>query len=110
MARDASLRQVNDLRYGDLQACHQTGQQVARILRQLDELDDLPVLVRSRAEYLRRQVEYLRDADTVPIAASCADIPLLLTAGDNPVPANDRRLPVNVLGEEYWEIYSVLLN
>jgi hypothetical protein len=110
MARDASLRQVNDLRYGDLQACHQTGQQIARILRQLDELDDLPVLVRSRAEYLRRQVEYLRDTDTVPIAASCADIPLLLTAGDNPVPANDRRLPVNVLGEEYWEIYSVLLN
>lgn len=110
MARDASLRQVNDVRYGDLQVCHQTGQQVARVLRQLDELDDLPVLVRSRAEYLRRQVEYLRDADTVPIAASCADIPLLLTAGENPVPANDRRLPVNVLGEEYWEIYSVLLN
>lgn len=110
MARDASLRQVNDVRYGDLQVCHQTGQQVARVLRQLDELDDLPVLVRSRAEYLRRQVEYLRDADTVPIAASCTDIPLLLTAGENPVPANDRRLPVNVLGEEYWEIYSVLLN
>ena len=110
MARDASLRQVNDVRYGELQVCHQTGQQVARVLRQLDELDDLPVLVRSRAEYLRRQVEYLRDADTVPIAASCADIPLLLTAGENPVPANDRRLPVNVLGEEYWEIYSVLLN
>jgi hypothetical protein len=110
MARDASLRQVNDVRYGDLQTCHQTGQQVARVLRQLDELDDLPVLVRSRAEYLRRQVEYLRDADTVPIAASCADIPLLLTAGDNPAPASDRRLPVNVLGEEYWEIYSVLLN
>ncbi|MBM4220616.1 MAG: hypothetical protein FJ170_01565 [Gammaproteobacteria bacterium] len=110
MARDASLRQVNDVRYGELQACHQIGQQVAMILQQLDELDDLPVLVRSRAEYLRRQVEYLRDSDTVPIAASCADIPLLLAAGENPVPANDRRLSVNVLGEEYWEIYSALLN
>jgi hypothetical protein len=110
MARDASLRQVNDMRYGDLQACHQTGQQVAKVLQRLDELDDLPLLVRARAEYLRRQVEYLRDADTVPIAASCAEIPVLLSAGDNPVPANDRSLPVNVLGDEYWEIYSVLLN
>jgi hypothetical protein len=110
MARDASLRQVNDVRYGDLQACHRTGQQVAKVLRQLDELDDLPLLVRGRAEYLRRQVEYLRDADTVPIAASCAEIPLLLTSSETPMPANDRMLSVNVLGEEYWEIYSVLLN
>jgi hypothetical protein len=110
MARDASLRQVNDMRYGDLQACHETGQQVAKVLQQLDELDDLPVLVRARAEYLRRQVEYLRDADTVPIAASCADIPMLMSVADNPVPADDRRLSVSVLGDEYWEIYSVLLN
>jgi hypothetical protein len=110
MARDASLRQVNDVRYGDLQTCHQTGQQVAKVLQRLDELDDLPLLVRARAESLRRQVEYLRDADTVPIAASCADIPVLLSTGDNPAPANDRRLSVNVLGDEYWEIYSVLLN
>ncbi|MDQ1303072.1 MAG: hypothetical protein QG595_1055 [Pseudomonadota bacterium] len=110
MARDASLRQVNDVRYGDLQTCHQTGQQVAKVLQRLDELDDLPLLVRARAEYLRRQVEYLRDADTVPIAASCADIPVLLSTADSPVPANDRRLAVNVLGDEYWEIYSVLLN
>lgn len=110
MARDASLRQVNDMRYGDLQTCHQTGQQVARVLQRLDELDDLPLLVRARAEYLRRQVEYLRDADTVPIAASCAEIPVLLSAADNPVPANERSLSVNVLGDEYWEIYSVLLN
>ncbi len=110
MARDASLRQVGDMRYGDLQVCQLTGQQVARVLQQLDELDDLPLLVRGRAEYLRRQVEYMRDADTVPIAASCAEIPLQFTATENPVPANDRSLSVNVLGEEYWEIYSALLN
>lgn len=110
MARDASLRQVSDMRYGDLQSCHRTGQQVAKVLQQLDELDDLPDLVRQRAEYLRWQVEYLRDVDTVPIAASCAEIPLQLTAGDNPAPAGDRRLSVSVLGEEYWEIYSILLN
>lgn len=110
MARDTSLRQVNDIRYGDLQTCHQTGRQVAKVLQQIDELDDLPLLVRVRAEYLRRQVEYLRDTDTVPIAASCAEIPMLFSGGENPVPANDRRLSVNVLSDEYWEIYSVLLN
>jgi hypothetical protein len=110
MARDASLRQVNDMRYGDLQTCHQTGQQVAKVLQRLDELDDLPLLVRARAEYLRRHVEYLRDADVVPIAASCAEIPIHLSVADNPVPVNDRSLSVNVLGDEYWEIYSVLLN
>ncbi|MCL4792174.1 MAG: hypothetical protein KJ040_09005 [Gammaproteobacteria bacterium] len=110
MARDASLRQVNDMRYGDLQACHATGQLVAQVLRQLDELDELPVLVRERAEYLRRRVEYLRDNDTVPIAASCADIPLLFAEDGKPASANARSLSVNVLGDEYWEIYSVLLN
>jgi hypothetical protein len=65
---------------------------------------------RRRAEYLWSKAEYRRDGDTVPSAGSFAVTPVAITESGEPGPAVDRALPINVLADEFWDIYSVLLS
>jgi hypothetical protein len=110
-AREASLRQVSDANYGDLQSCRAMSRRLEAVLRRVESLDELPARVRRRADYLRHTAAWRRDSDTVPAADSVADIPLQLTAeGDPPRPAGGRSLRVNVLADEYWDVYGVLLH
>jgi hypothetical protein len=109
LARDASLRQVSDVSYGGLPVCRNLSQQIQGVLRSLDRVDDLPARVRRRAAYLRLQAVYRRDNDTVPVAEVLEDIPLALTADDEPHAGNGGSLPVNVLTDEYWDIYGALM-
>ncbi len=82
-ARDASLRQVNEASYGSLQACRDLSQRIESVLRKVEAMDELSSRVHRRAEALRETVTYSHDTDTVP---------------------------VNVLADEYWDPYSVLLS
>lgn len=109
LAREASVRPATEVAYGSASACRELSGKIDGVLRRLDEMDDLPVRMRRRAEYLRRLVEYRRDSDTVPVAASCDSIPWVLDDQCQPV-QGAAVLTVNVLADDYWEIYSVLLN
>jgi hypothetical protein len=88
LARESSLRQVTEARYGSLQDCRNLSQQIERVLR---------------------KVSYRRDADTVPAPDALAIIPALTAPTDQTRSAQEKDLPVNVLAEEYWDIYAVLL-
>lgn len=109
-ARDASLRQVNEANYGSLKDCRELSRKIDAVLRSVEALDQLPGRVRQRAEYLRQTVTYGRDVDTVPVADSLATIPLQLAGDGDPKPTGGRQLGVNVLGDEYWDVYGVLLH
>ncbi|MDP2324147.1 MAG: hypothetical protein Q8N51_08965 [Gammaproteobacteria bacterium] len=109
-ARDASLRQVGEASYGRIQACRDLNQKIEGVLRKVESMDELAGRVRRRADYLRSIAGYRSDSDTVPAPDSLASIPVELTAEGEPRPAGGREVPVNVLADEYWEIYSVLLN
>ena len=108
-ARDASLRQVTETNYGRLQDCREQSQRIEQVLRIVDGLDELPARVRRRSEYLRTQVSYRRDSDTVPVVESLAVIPVQLTTEGEARPGNDKQVAVNVLADEYWDLYAVLL-
>lgn len=110
LAREASLRQVTEINYGAAAACRTLSRQIDAVLKRVEALDELPARVRRRAEYLRTQAIFRRDDDTVPVQDCLTAIPVQLTADGEPRPANARELPVNVLADEYWEIYSVLMN
>ncbi len=109
LAREASLRQVTEVDYGDLAACREFSRRIEAVLRQVEALDELPARTRRRAEYLRATVSYRRDGDTVPDPAGLASIPLQLTGDGEPRPAGGATLGVNVLADEYWDVYGVLL-
>jgi hypothetical protein len=109
-ARDASLRQVGESTYGRMQACRDLSQKLEAALHKVEGMDELAARVRRRAEYLRSVVTYRRDSDTVPAPDTLAVIPTELTAEGDARPAGGQQLPINVLADEYWDIYGVLLN
>lgn len=109
-ARDASLRQVHDTSYGHLEACRAFSQRIEGVLRRVEATEELVGRVSRRTEWLREMVTYRRDIDTVPAPDSLASIPL------EPAPARMPRLnesgeiSVNVLADEYWDLYAALLS
>jgi hypothetical protein len=109
-ARDASLRQVGEVSYGRIQDCRDLSQKIEGVLRKVEGMDELPGRFRRRAEYLRSIVGYSRDSDTSPAAETLASIAVELTAEGDPQPVGGQEVQVNVLTDEYWDIYSALLN
>lgn len=110
LARDASLRQVSEVNYGTLQACRDLSRKIEAVLRQVEALDELAGRMRRRTEFLRLTVGYRRDSDTVPAADTLAVVPAQFTVEGDPRSAGGRELAINVLADEYWDVYGVLLH
>jgi hypothetical protein len=110
LAREAAVRALAEVGYGSAEECRALGQTIETVTRRLDASDKLNALVRQRAEFLRATAQYRRDTDTVPVAASFSSIPVVVRDARSAAPADERVIPVNVLADEYWDIYNVLLN
>jgi len=105
LAREAAARDLADVRYGSRRDCRALGG-VAENARQALEADSaLLKRVQQRARYLGKFCEYRNEADTVPMAGSLGGICRLDGEGRKTGIAAS----VNVLVDEYWEIFSVLL-
>lgn len=109
LARDAAVRSLTDVAYGSAEECQRLSLVLQAVVDKLDEPDKAIGSARRRAEYLKRTALYRRDSDTVPLATSFAAIPLSLAETGEPRPTVDRSLPVNVMGEDYWDVCAVLL-
>lgn len=107
LAREASVRQVTDVNYGDINACRDMNMRIENCLRSLPSGQDLVASARDRVAYLDHCAGYRLETDTVPVAGSFAEIPLAV--GDGGDIRGQNSVSVNVLADEYWEIYSVLL-
>jgi hypothetical protein len=108
LAREASARHLTDAAYGTESFCRQFNGVIAARLRSLEAMPDLAARVRRRSRYLRAHAHYRNDQDIVPSAACCSFIPRQLD--DEGRPAGSESLAVNVLAEEFWEVYSMLLS
>lgn len=105
-AREASVRVVNDVNYGDIETCRELNSLITEGIRSLPVGDELVKKVRRRAQYLSAQASYRADTDTVPVAGSFADIHLDLD--ESSITHGKRSIPINVLADEYWDIYTAL--
>lgn len=110
LAREASIRSLADVSYGDVAQCQKLGRSIEAVVSQAEPADRMAGLIRRRAEFLRRTAQYRRDIDTIPVAGSFATVPVAIQEGGELQPAASRAIPVNVLAEEYWDVYSILLN
>ena len=109
-ARDAALRQVNEVNYGHLQECRDLSQRIEGVLRRVEALDELAGRVRRRAESLRETATYRRDIDTVPVPDTLATISLQPAQDPQQKPTRHGEVAVNVLADEYWDLYAALLS
>jgi hypothetical protein len=107
LAREASVRQVNDASYGGIDECRDMNVYIEKRLRDMPGGVELATTLQTRTKILEKNATYRRETDTVPVAGTCSEIQVTL-AGDRGT-VKTKMIPVNVLAEEYWEIYSVLL-
>ncbi len=95
-----------DVHYGDIEMCRDLSAHIAGCVRALPVGDELVRKVRQRAQHLGEDACYRMETDTVPVAGSFAQIQLDL---DSQSRSHGRKShPVNVLADEYWDIYAVL--
>lgn len=107
LAREATARRevVDD--YGSRAECEALMAEIARARRILRERTNVAREVKERSERLRELARYRHPADTAPAAESLAFGEGDVLAG-RPVGAAAARMP-NVLAEDTWDLFRVLL-
>ncbi len=97
-AKEAVARRVHEMSFGAREECEGYMQRVQKAQLAVANQKQITGSVRARLERLRSNCEYRNAADTVPTADSLAPAP--------PPPA---AATWNVLAEDYWDLYTVLL-
>jgi hypothetical protein len=106
-AKEAVARRVHEMSFGSREECEGYMQRVQKAQLAVANQKQITGSVRAKLERLRAICEYRNAADTVPTADSLAPQPPELDLGGKP-----RAAPAatwNVLAEDYWDLYTVLL-
>jgi hypothetical protein len=105
-AKEAVARRVHEMSFGSRQDCENYMQRVQKAQAAVVGQKQIGSLVRVKLERLRTTCEYRNAADTVPTADSLSP-PVTELDFDKPkqAPANTW----NVLAEDYWDLYTLLL-
>lgn len=96
-AKEAVARRVHEMSFGTRADCEGYMQRVQKAQSAVSNHKQITVGVRTKLEKLRATCEYRNSADTVPTADS-------LSAAASATPAS-----WNVLAEDYWDLYTLLL-
>jgi hypothetical protein len=103
-AREASIRQLIDVSYGSKRDCRAISKYADDRMKLLMADAKLQARVQVRSRLLPDVVQYRQDGDTVPVAATLSVIALLKPDG-----RQRGEVCINILAEEYWDVFSVLL-
>ena len=106
-AKEAVARRVHEMSFGTREECEGYMLRVQKAHAAVTNLKSMTTAVKAKMDRLRSGCEYRNAADTVPTSDS-----LLTPAGDldmdkprGPAPA----AAWNVLAEDYWDLYTLLL-
>lgn len=108
MARDANVNAIQEMRYGSEDDCKALIGRIRHAVAALGAGRPAAGDVEARAQEIAQHAQFRSPRETVPMAASVARIEMpVRSAEGGPL----RRIPleVNVLAEEYWDIYDVLI-
>ena len=109
MSRTAKLKKVHELNYGGRADCEYLMQKVSSGLAAMHDNRNYADELRARTKFLRSEVEYRNDKDTTPIAGALGLIPVTVPGTETEHTVAAVPLEVNVLGDDYWNVNSVLL-
>jgi hypothetical protein len=102
-AHEASVRQVGDIRYGDTRDCRSLCHHADESIKILEADTGLHERVQGRMQHLQTVVQYRKETDTIPAVESLNELYLL--RNDGSVRSTQG---VNVLLDEYWDLFDVL--
>lgn len=107
LAKETTAKRVFDVHYGSKEECARLMGQLREAMAVIDtQTEDLRGLKQS-TETVRTAAIYRNDADTVPLTDSIGTLP----APTAPVSGLEsvNRAGINVLVDDYWELYRALL-
>jgi hypothetical protein len=102
--RDSSVQQLVDASYGDARDCRGLCRYADERMELLAADTKVASRVQFRAEKIKRIAEFRHDDDTIPVASTLGLIPFFDASGEK-----RGEVAMNVLGEEYWDVFSALL-
>jgi hypothetical protein len=105
-AKEAVARRVHEMNFGSRADCESYMQRVQKAQQSVANQKQIGSLVRVKLERLRATCGYRNTADTVPTADSLSS-PVTELEFDKPKPAPANTW--NVLAEDYWDLYTLLL-
>jgi hypothetical protein len=107
LAKETTSKRLFDVRYGSPTECARLMTQLRDALATLkDENENLGGL-KERTDDVRASASYRSDADTVPLTDSIGTLPIPNAPVSGLETAN--RAGVNVLVDDYWDLYQSLL-
>jgi hypothetical protein len=107
LAKETTSKRLFDVRYGSPTDCARTMTLLRDALAMLkDESENLAGL-KERTDAVRATASYRSDADTVPLTDSIGTLPMATAPVSGLETAN--RAGVNVLVDDYWDLYQSLL-
>ena len=105
-AKEAVARRVHEMTFGTRADCEAYMQRVQKAQEAVANQKQIGSSVRAKLERLRASCEYRNSADTVPTADSLSP-PVTEMEIDKPRTASANTW--NVLAEDYWDLYTLLL-
>ena len=106
-AKEAVARRVHEMNFGTRADCEAYMQRVQKAQAVVSSQKQITVALKAKLDRLRATCEYRNNADTVPTADSLAPPLPELDPAKNPKPAGAAAW--NVLAEDYWDLYTLLL-
>jgi hypothetical protein len=106
-AKEAVARRVHEMNFGSREECEGYMQRVQKAQAAVANQKQITPALKAKLDRLRAGCEYRNNADTVPTADSLAPPAL-----DSDLSRNSKAPPApawNVLAEDYWDLYTVLL-
>lgn len=106
LARETNAKRVYDVRYGSREECSRLMAVLKKSIAMLEEEADDVSALKKRTDTLRAQAIYRSDADTVPLTDSIG----VIQGPAAPVSGLDTiaRVGINVLVDDYWDVYLCL--
>jgi hypothetical protein len=106
-AKEAVARRVHEMSFGTRAECEGYMQRVQQAQAAVANQKQITVALKVKLDRLRASCEYRNNADTVPTADSLA--PAAADAGLGTVAKPPAPATWNVLAEDYWDLYTLLL-
>jgi DNA repair exonuclease SbcCD ATPase subunit len=107
LAKETTTKRVFDMKYGGREECVRLMALLREALAVIkNEKDDLSGL-KERTDALRAVATYRSDADTIPLTDSIGTLPMAAAPVSGLEAGN--RAGVNVLVDDYWDLYQALL-
>jgi hypothetical protein len=97
-AKEAVARRVHEMNFGARADCEGYMQRVQKAQAAVADQKQIMATLKSKLDRLRATCDYRNSADTVPTADSLAA-----------APAGGTAVAWNVLAEDYWDLYTLLL-